>query len=207
MGDSFVLSAMALTSSFWLYKSGCRSGALVLFFSLVTATVGIGALKLIFFICGNELHVINVRSPSGHAALSSAVFMAYGWLFATATSGWRRLATILLTSALVASISLTRIILEFHSVGEVIIGLLTGCASFSWVKIIYLRNSTLPVFDKKKLMISAFFPVIICYGWRLPAEENLHGLANEIKNYFSVCRTETAAELLHSALKRFVLSE
>ena len=83
-------------------------------------------LKIAGHACNVHLFDDRLTSPSGHAALSAAVYGAVGVVVARHVEGWRRNAFLLAVFGVVAGVAVSRVILRSHSVTEVTVGLALG---------------------------------------------------------------------------------
>ncbi len=96
----------------------------------VAALVFMVAVVMLLKIAGHacDVHFLDDRltSPSGHAALSAAVYGAVGVVVARHVEGWRRNAFLLAVFGIVAGVAVSRVILRSHSVTEVTVGLALG---------------------------------------------------------------------------------
>ncbi|WP_448203287.1 phosphatase PAP2 family protein [Azospirillum sp. sgz302134] len=75
-----------------------------------------------------DVHLFDERmnSPSGHAALSAAVYGTAGVLASRHLDGWRRNGFLLAVFGVVAGVAVSRVTLHRHSVAEVLAGLALG---------------------------------------------------------------------------------
>jgi membrane-associated phospholipid phosphatase len=181
-GDSTLLAGIVAASAGYLLFSGCRKGAAAMILSFVTAAIIVGGFKLAFLSCGTYYRRFGIQSPSGHTALSLAVFSAFAMLLASRLAGWRRFLVVLLLSLLIAAIGVTRVLLGFHTMREVIIGLIAGALAAGLVRS-FLRHGEIPPFDIRVLALSAVPAAILFHGTHLPTEGVIRWLAWHVKVY------------------------
>jgi hypothetical protein len=86
------------------------------------------ALKLAFYTGDLTVTGVALRNPSGHAALSAAVYGSLAWIVAFQAADWRRPTLLLLGALAVAAIAVSRRYLHLHSTSDVAVGLLVGAA-------------------------------------------------------------------------------
>ena len=126
-------------------------------------------MKLVAAACGHLLPMsgLHIRSPSGHTA---AAAMVYGGLPATVLrpfSGRIRWAVILALAA-AAIIAVSRLILEVHTVTEVVAGGaagVSGAAVLSW-----LAGRRPPDLRLRQMVVAGALTIAALHGFRLPAE-------------------------------------
>jgi membrane-associated phospholipid phosphatase len=112
----------------------------------VGCAVVIGGLKLLFGACGESLPLVGIASPSGHTAISVTIYLSFALLLSG--GGSRRAAWIISLSGvlLVASISVSQIVLQMHDLTEVLVGIAVGIAAYaglSWMTA-WKRTVTVP---------------------------------------------------------------
>ena len=134
------------------------------------------ALKLAFAICGYPLASSGLMSPSGHTAMSVAV---YGGLAAVIGSGRKapaRAALIAAAAIFTIAIALSRTIAGQHTPIEVAIGLIVGIAALGVMIAVVARYRPehLPL---HWLAAAALVVFVLFHGTRWPAERALHRLA------------------------------
>ncbi|MDR3517034.1 MAG: phosphatase PAP2 family protein [Azospirillaceae bacterium] len=127
-GDGTVLAPLVVFIAGWTYWCGWKSGAAVLGSSLLGAGLLITAEKLVMIGCGPAIPVFAIHSPSGHAALSAAVYGSLALVTGRQERTPTRYALYLAAAALIGLIAWSRVVLQLHTVGEVIVGLFTGGA-------------------------------------------------------------------------------
>lgn len=187
LGDSAVLGAIVIVVAAYLWIARCHRTALVLAGALVAGAVGIGLLKTAFLGCGIHVGKLTIRSPSGHAGLSCAVLGTLASVMAGQLAGWRRLLPYIALVPLIATITATRVLLNYHSVSEALVGLLMGGAVAALAHVM-LRREPKPVFNKRGLVLVVIAVSILLDGVRLPAEECIHLLATTVREHVPICR-------------------
>jgi membrane-associated phospholipid phosphatase len=143
-------------------------------------TIGIGGtyltmlvLKLCFIACGHLLlgHIV---SPSGHVAAAAAVYGGLFALFARAVTGHSRW-TLPTALGIATMIGLTRLSLGAHTVSEVLVGATIGiCGAVVSTTLIGPPPRELRI---RWLAGLAFAILLLCHGFRMPAEAAIHEVA------------------------------
>lgn len=113
-----------LTAVLWRRHSVKAAVGWVAALALMVAVVML--LKIAGHACNVHFLDDRLTSPSGHAALSAAVYGAVGVVVARHVEGWRRNAFLLAVFGIVAGVAVSRVILRSHSVTEVTVGLALG---------------------------------------------------------------------------------
>lgn len=188
LGDSAVIGAVALVTALQLAWWGNRRAAWTLLIALFAAAAGIGILKVAFIGCGVELFSLNVRSPSGHVAMSAAVFGVLAAIFARSLGGWARIVAPLTAILLVCAIAVTRVALGMHSIDEVLVGMavggVVGMASYG-----LLRPAAATPIRVARLLALVAVTAILMDGVSLPAEQFVRTLAAILQRSVPFCMT------------------
>jgi undecaprenyl-diphosphatase len=188
IGDSLVMSGVTLTGTLYLLLHGCRKGAFALLLAFLGSAALIGITKLAFIGCSAQLHNnYELRSPSGHSALSTAVIGTYILIIASQLRGLWRFIPVILLVPLILAIAVTRVLLSVHSIQEVIVGLAIGSITLLCVHAFLTRGKNLPKFNAYALILYALLAAIVLHGFRLPAESFIHYLASFLTNHAAFC--------------------
>ncbi len=122
LGDQAVILPLVVAVLVLLLTLGERRAAI---WWLVSVCLALGVTlvaKLVFIPCGYLLPVLDVRSPSGHAASASAAYGGLAMLFVQANRSTAARAAVLSSAlAIVLAISASRILLQAHTVPETLI--------------------------------------------------------------------------------------
>ncbi len=186
LGDLAVVSAVALVAIIVLLRAGERRGALALVVALLGAACAIGTLKVAAIGCSHGYFGPRLNSPSGHAAMSASVLGTLGVVLARQLEGWARLLPPLAAVALIGLIAATRVILDVHTVEEVLVGLATGAASAGVAILVLLRAPSRPV-RVGILLLAIVFTAALTDGLRSPAEELVRYLAGMLRTNVAYC--------------------
>lgn len=186
VGDSAVLGAAVLSGAACLAWMGNRKAAFILLYSLFAAGAAIGVLKVVFIGCNLNFFDFNIRTPSGHAALSAAVLGTIGVLMATRLAGWVRVGLFAAIILLVAGIAVTRVLLHAHTSDEVVVGLLVGTAVAIGAQFLVWRSGMAPV-RLRGIGATTLAAIILLNGVRLPAEDAVRWLALLVHTHTDAC--------------------
>jgi membrane-associated phospholipid phosphatase len=145
----------------------------------------IGAIKSLLAACGYRVSIAGVASPSGHVAMSTAV---YGSLVTLIAIGMPfrfrvplRLATVLFLLAIAAS----RLVLDAHDPMEVIVG---GVIGLSAVLAFCLLAAPLPDdLPVRWLSALSLLLVALLHGGRWPTERAVHHTAGYLHAWLPWC--------------------
>jgi membrane-associated phospholipid phosphatase len=166
-----------------------RERRLALYWLLTVAGCGaaIGALKLAFGACGSRFGPLDIVSPSGHTAMSTAIYGSLALLVAGSLAPrWRPLAYVA-AAVLIAAIAVSRVLLQFHDTPEVVVGLAVGLgavAGFRWAA----RRVPAPDLPVFWLMLGALAVVVAMHGSRWMVEPGVHRLAGYLRLTLPWCR-------------------
>ncbi len=155
-----------------------REGRLALGWGLVILGVAgaMALLKLASNVCGHPFAGAGLASPSGHTAMSIAVYGGFAAVAGCSLKPPARAVLIVSAAFLAAGIAASRAIIGYHTGLEVAIGLLVGLAALGVMIAIAgrVRARHLPL---GWFAAGALVVVLLFHGTRWPAERALHHLA------------------------------
>jgi membrane-associated phospholipid phosphatase len=105
---------------------------------LVATLVG----KLVFHACGPSVG-FDFASPSGHTSLSATFYGCLALIVAGGRPAWQRAALYLATAVFVVLIGLSRVVVEAHTLSDVVLGISVGIISV--MTFVLLRGPARPV--------------------------------------------------------------
>ena len=175
-GDTAVTVPLALMMACFLVAMKQPYLALGWCVAIGACVAVIGALKLALAGCPHPLFSAGLSSPSGHTAMSTAV---YGGFAAVAGAALARPARELLVGgvlALMIGIALSRAVLGYHSPIEVAVGLAVGVAALVVILVCIDRHrpERLPA---GRIVLAVLVVALLLHGERWPAEQAIHRLA------------------------------
>lgn len=186
LGDSAVITAISVVAAAQLAWSGYRRAALVLIVALVAAAAAIGVLKVAVIGCGAGSSVPGLNSPSGHAAMTAAVFGTLSFVMAGQISGWQRAIPPLVALLLIAGIAATRVLLGVHTIEEIAVGLATG-SLVALLSIVVLRRARIVRVRLGALLLAIVVTAALTDGVRAPTEEVVHFFAAFVSHHIPLC--------------------
>lgn len=151
LGNSALLLPAALVLAMWLVRTRHAPLALAWALSFGTAVLLVLASKLAFLGWGIGSAALDFTGISGHATVSTAVFTMGAWL-AAAGRPWPLRVLASATGLLVGLlVSVSRVVLDAHSVSEVVAGFALGAMAaalpMAWApgRALRLRQRWVPV--------------------------------------------------------------
>ena len=160
--------------------------ALVWCAAIVGCAGAIAALKLGLAACSRPLVPIGLTSPSGHAAMSTAVYGGLAALVGMTRTRWHRLAARLLGLLLVAGIALSRLTLHRHTSLEVIVGLVVGGGALLLI-VVGIRRLMPRDLPLVWLIAAAAMVALVFHGERWPAEQAIRHVAGHFDLFRAWC--------------------
>lgn len=127
-GESSVLLPTAMLASGWFWISHHRRLTIVWLLAMGGCSLSMMAFKIIFLTCGHYLLGDLVQTPSGHTAISTLFYGAAALTIERVSPATARHRTAIFVGALIFAfaIGISRILVNAHTPGEVIIGLTVG---------------------------------------------------------------------------------
>jgi membrane-associated phospholipid phosphatase len=185
-GDTAVtLPLAALAFAFLLFSRQSRA-AWLLAFTLAACGIGIALAKLALQSCAQPLLQTDVINPSGHAAVSTAVYGALAMLFAYSPSSERRWVPAACASFLIGGIAVSRVVLDDHSMAEVIVGLIIGLAALTFFCGALAARPGI-ILRRGWLTLGVAGVIAVMHGSRWPIEEIVHSIVRLIRHSVSGC--------------------
>jgi undecaprenyl-diphosphatase len=131
LGSTYVLIAVALLAALGLALRGRWRSAIALVVAYAVTDLTVAVVKLVVERPRPEANLTEAGGfsfPSGHSAMSMAVYGCLAFALARACRGFPRVACALVGAALVVAIGLSRIYLGVHYPSDVLAGWITGAA-------------------------------------------------------------------------------
>jgi membrane-associated phospholipid phosphatase len=182
--DPAVVLPLAIIAAVMLAFTGWWRGA-ALWLAVVGATLGtMAVLKIALFACGPMRFGGLVQSPSGHTASAAII---YGGLAALVARryGAGVIPAFLPAPMAAALIGFSRMTLDAHTLPEVVIGGLVGCAGA--LALLLLAGTPPPRLKLPRLLGPALVVVVVMHGYQLHAEAELHALVVHYRWIASFC--------------------
>jgi membrane-associated phospholipid phosphatase len=186
-GDSAVTVPLALLTLVFLISAGQRRIALAWVLAIGGCAFAIAVLKLAFGACGQEMAIARIASPSGHTALSTAIFGSLALLVGATLSPGRRAALYFATAVALVGIAWSRLVLQFHDEAKIAIGFLVGVGGIVGFRAA-LRRQAAPALPLKWLVLCGAVLVVAMHRTRWMVEPIVHRLAWELRFVLPGCR-------------------
>ncbi|WEK49903.1 MAG: phosphatase PAP2 family protein [Candidatus Kaistia colombiensis] len=188
-GGQGVILPILLLVTLILLASGQRRAAFWWAFSVVLVLGLVLVAKIAFIPCGGYFPGLDLRSPSGHAGASMAVYGGLGVLVAR-LARTRALAGLALLCGfgVALAIAVTRVVLGAHTLSETVLGGAIGLiapALLATRQDLFLRPVRLKWIW---LLVAPVVVVALLHGVELGAEPVIERVARELNALLGVCR-------------------
>jgi membrane-associated phospholipid phosphatase len=186
-GDSAVTAPLALLVMIFLFTAGERRLALAWMLALGGCAVVIAVLKLGFGACGHQLTFVHIESPSGHTAMSTAVYGSLALLIGARLPRGQGRAVLIAAMIAVIGIAVSRVVLHEHSRSEIVVGFAVGMGAVAVFRAA-LRRHAAPALPLGWLLLCGGILVAGLHGTRWMIEPVLHRLASDFRLELPFCR-------------------
>lgn len=186
-GDSAVTLPLALLVAMFLLVAGERRLGRAWIATVVSAAVVIGVLKLVFGTCGQKIAGGLIVSPSGHTAMSTAVYGSLALLAGNRLRAAQRSIVYAIAIVGIVGIALSRVVLHEHNLSEIVVGWLVGTAAAA-VFAVALGRREAPSLPFGWMLLCGVVLVAILHGTRWKIEPALHHLAGVFRLALPFCR-------------------
>jgi membrane-associated phospholipid phosphatase len=164
-----------------LALSGWRRGALAWTAAIGGTLALILLLKLRFFACGHFLPDSGVGNPSGHTAAAAAVYgglVAMILRFIWDDGRWAFFCAVTTGVLLAVVIGRSRVILDTHSMAEVVVGGVIGIAGAA--SFVVLAGAPSHAVRIERLVLTGLVAVAMLYGFHMPVEAAIKSIATSV---------------------------
>lgn len=186
LGDSAVTLPLATLVLAWLaFAQRDWRAARAWAAGVVACGLAMTVLKLGFQSCGH-LWLERLASPSGHTAMSAAVYGGLGLLACREAVGWRRPGLAVVFAILVVLIAASRVVLDAHTWPEVLVGLAVGAASAGLMR--RLLGDGIHCLGAARLAGIAVIVALVLHGGHWPIEGHLRQIAAWVQGIVPACR-------------------
>jgi membrane-associated phospholipid phosphatase len=186
-GDSAVTVPLALLVLVFLLAGGHLRGAFGWVLAIGGCAAGIAALKLAFGACGHEITFVSLISPSGHTAMSTAIYGSLALLVGARLPARQRSTVLIAATLAIVAIAVSRVVLHDHSRSEVAVGFIVGAAAVAAFRAM-LKLYEAPVLPLGWLLLSGGILVAALHGTRWMIEPVVHRLAWDFRLDLPFCR-------------------
>lgn len=150
------------------------------------ALLTLGA-KLGFHLCGAGLDALEIRSPSGHTSVSTAVYGSLGILIGSGRPAWQKWTAAFVAVTLALAVGASRLLLRVHTLEEVLIGYGVGGACVALFAMLFARAGW-PRIRLRWMALGVAAAIAILGGLHVGFEANIARLSGLIADTFGVCR-------------------
>jgi membrane-associated phospholipid phosphatase len=168
--DQAVVLPLALVIALVLALTGWARGTAAWLLAVVGTLGTMGLLKILFGVCGPAQFGGIISSPSGHTAAAAILYGGLLGLIVRRCGGGLGPA-LLPAQVVVLLIGVSRIELGAHTLPEVVIGALVGCAGV--LAVLLLAGPPPRRMHLPRLLGPALFVVVLMHGYHLQAEEQI----------------------------------
>lgn len=182
LGDSGVLGALVIALSGYLYFAQCKREAIVLLASFIATSLAIALVKVLLMGCGSALRSYGLHSPSGHTALSLSVYGTLAALIGNQLKSHYRFIPAGIMIPLAALIAVSRVVLGYHTIPEVMAGLAIGTLTLL-LTVTRLRKVELKAFNPALFLGIMLLIAVPLHGVRLPAESLIQLIAGQFRHF------------------------
>ena len=130
----------------------------------------IALLKLVLAVCGHQPGAAALASPSGHTAMSTAVYGGFAAVLGASLRRPARDALLAAATALLLGIAASRAVLQYHTATEIAVGLAVGSLTLAGIVAMAgrYRPAPLPILP---VAAAALGLALLFHGARWPAEQ------------------------------------
>jgi hypothetical protein len=185
-GDSAITLPLALLTLGFLAVSRQSRLAQAWVAAIGGAAVAIGVLKLGFGACGSRSGFPGILSPSGHTAISTAVYGSLAVLLGTVLPQHPRRLFHLGAALLVGSIAISRWVLHKHDAAEIAVGFAVGITAVAGFRALARREAV--AFPLGRFALCALAIAAIMHGTRWRIEPAVHDAAGLFRLALPWCR-------------------
>jgi membrane-associated phospholipid phosphatase len=171
-GDLAILLPVTGVIALWLMAMRLPRVAFSWCVAVALCAGGTAVLKIYLYACPP---LAELRSPSGHAALSTLVYGAIALIAAAEGTRRQRVLTSIAGAAFILAIAVSRVLLQAHSPLETGFGLAIGLVALAVFAREYLARRSAEV-SSRPLVVWVALPLVALHGQELRAEELLHAI-------------------------------
>lgn len=194
LGDSafaFAVTLLLVVYLFWMQERRAALSALAAFF-IASFFIACGKI-LLYSQCIPVKGLLGLQSPSGHTALSMAVYFTIASIVASSLPKHWRLAPYLVSSILVSTVAISRVILRAHTQIDVLLGFLAGAVA--WLISRRLIKGHAVACPWMPFIVIATGAFAIFYGHRFPAEKAISWISGLFRHSFCVADSRLSLPL------------
>ena len=191
-GDPVFLLSAAAALFLYLRRRRLRNVAFAWGGAIVLCGALSAAAKLGFQTCGGDVGGLQIRSPSGHAALAVIFYGGAAVLLGRGRPLLARCGIGLAAVLLIAGIAVSRVVLGMHSAAEVVSGGLIGLATLAVFATLTAqsRGAALPLGPAVVLVAVVGF---VTWGLHVDVERVIAGISRRFQSVADLCMPDLRA--------------
>lgn len=144
-GDAALLvPASAMLLAYLLYVRSARTAGIWAVTLALCACLTVFA-KLALYTCGSEFSFADLRSPSGHTSVSVTFYGCCALMMSADKERSTRLLLIAGSAIIAVAIAMSRVVLEAHTVADVVAGFSIGAFCVAWFASRYFTEPSSPL--------------------------------------------------------------
>jgi membrane-associated phospholipid phosphatase len=186
-GDSAVTVPLAVLTLIFLVAAGQRRLAFAWVLTITGCAAAIAVLKLGFGACGQHLPIVHIVSPSGHTAMSTAVYGSLALLISAQLSVFHRRILYVTATVAIVGIALSRLMLHNHDLAEIAVGFCIGAGAVAIFRAMQ-RWSEAPVLPLGWLLLSGAALIAVMHGTRWIIEPTVQHFAGLFRRALPGCQ-------------------
>lgn len=187
LGDSAVTGTIAILFAAYLFIVGEKrmAAAMLLAFAGTGTLIALGKI-ILYNRCTATPLILDLRSPSGHSAVSLAVYGTIAAIVSSAVPPRWRAAPYIIAVPFVTMIAVSRVLIHVHTRADIAVGAIIGLTvSYAvWHFLIRGRHADIKWKTSALLLPAA---LVALHGLRFPAEKYINHIAAYLQNLLSLC--------------------
>lgn len=174
--------SLALIVGLYLLHFNQRRAAMAvgLSFALTAGVIALGKITLYSKCAAFAVFASDLRSPSGHTALSCAVYGTIALVVASAQHRAKRAVLLTLAAALICLIAVSRVAVGAHSPADVVAGLAVGTVIVFGIWQFFIKGHPVRCVWWPLAAIG-FLWALVLYGVQMPGEQMIRWVVSLIR--------------------------
>jgi membrane-associated phospholipid phosphatase len=186
LGDSAITLPLTVLTLLFLLFSGWTRAAVIFAVAIGGCGFTIGVLKLVFESCSHRLIGDGILNPSGHMAMSTAVYGSLAALLSCSLPARFRWLLVALAGVLAGGIGVSRVVLHAHTATDVACGFAIGLlAAILFDRL--LRAEPVSRLQVSWLSLAALAVIAGMHGSRWPIEDTVHRVVAVFRDAVPQC--------------------
>jgi membrane-associated phospholipid phosphatase len=186
LGDAaLIIPASAMLLAYLLYIRSTRTAAV--WAATLALCAGLTFLaKLLLYTCGSDMPLADLHSPSGHTSVSVTFYGCCALMMSTDKERWTRLLLLAGGAAIGVAVAASRVVLEAHTVTDVVVGFTIGAFCVLWFATRYFAKPGSPLpWELAALAISIV--ILVMHGSHWTVEHAIAHIAALLHANMRLC--------------------